>query len=150
MSGALARLVPALVVVLLLSAAGCGSPEERYCGAVEQHRKELADMTSSEAGGATLLRHLPMLRDLADDAPPDLKDEWQTFLTAVEGLDKALRAADVRPEQFDAGKAPQGVSKTDLQRIRAAATELASPDVVQAASGIEQEARDVCKVNIGL
>jgi hypothetical protein len=42
------------------------------------------------------------------------------------------------------------VSKAELQRIRAAATELASPDVVKAASGIEQQARDVCKVNIGL
>lgn len=144
------RLVPALLLVLLTGVAGCGDPQERYCASVEEHRKELADMTSSEAGGAALLRHLPMLQDLAADAPPDLQDEWQTFLTAVEGLDKALRAADVRPEQFGAGKPPSGLSKPELQRIQAAATRLASPDVVQAASGIEQEARDVCKVNIGL
>lgn len=144
------RLVPALLMALLLVLAGCGDPEQRYCSAVEQHRRELAEMTSSEAGGAALLQHLPMLRGLADDAPPDLKDEWQTFLTAVEGLDKALRSAHVRPEQFRAGKPPAGVSASQLQRIRAAADQLASPDVVQAASGIEQQARDVCKINIGL
>lgn len=144
------RLAAALVVVLLLAVGACGDPEEQYCGSVEQHRKALAEMTSSEASGATLLQHLPMLQDLAKDAPPDLEDEWQTFLTAVEALDKALRDAHVRPEQFDAGKPPPGLSSAELQRIRGAATRLASPDVVQAAAGIEQEARDVCKVNIGL
>ncbi len=149
----MSRSVPVLVPVvlaLLLGAGGCGDARERYCGAVAEHRKELADMTSAEAGGATLLRNLPMLRDLAGAAPPDLRDEWQTFLTAVEGLDKALRAADVRPEQFDAGKPPSGLSKSRLQRIRAAASRLAAPEVVQAVSGIEQQARDVCKINIGL
>ncbi len=31
-----------------------------------------------------------------------------------------------------------------------AADQLSSDDVVAAASGIEQEARDVCKINLGL
>ena len=49
----------------------------------------MIDSTSPTA----LLDHLPMLRDLADQAPEDLADEWQTFLDALEGLDEALKDA---------------------------------------------------------
>ena len=139
-----------LAVTLLLPVAACGDPIEHYCSAMQQDRKELADMVSSEAGSAALLDHLPMLRNLADQAPDDLTDEWQTFLNAVENLGRALRAAKVDPKDFKAGKPPAGTSAADVQSIQGAADQLASDDVVQAAGAIEQQARDVCKVNFGL
>ena len=41
-------------------------------------------------------------------------------------------------------------SPADQRAIIAAADQLSSDDVVAAAAGIEQEARDVCKINLGL
>ena len=52
--------------------------------------------------------HLPMLRDLADKAPADLTDEWQTFLGALDGLQQALRTPGSNPSDFTAGKPPAG------------------------------------------
>ena len=145
------RLLPALVLALLPLVGACGGdPVDEYCAQVQADREKLADMTSDEASGAALLEHLGLLRTLADKAPRDLADEWQTFLNAVENLDKALRAAKVDPEAFKAGRPPAGTSAAQLQAIREAATQMGDPDVVQAVRAIEQQARDVCKVNVGI
>ena len=144
------RLAPGLLVAMLLALSGCGgSTVDNYCKDLGEHRKQMADMVSSQSPTA-LLSHLPMLRELADKAPEDLQDEWQTFLDAVEGLDKAIDRAGVKPSDFKDGQPPAGLSTTDQKAIADAAGEIRTDDVVQAASGIEQQARDVCKINFGL
>ena len=93
--------------------------------------------------------NLPMLRDLAEKAPDDLADEWQTFLGALEGLDKALKDAGVKPSDFKDGKPPAGLSAADQKAIADAAGQIGSDEVVAGRLRIEQQARDVCKVNLG-
>jgi hypothetical protein len=140
----------ALVVGLLLPLAGCGGNSfDEYCSDLKSHQKEMSEMLDSTSPSA-LLSHLPMLRDLADKSPKDLTDEWQVFLGAIEDLDKAIRAAGVKPSDFQDGKPPAGLSATDSKAIADAANQVAADEVAQAATGIEQEGRDVCKVNLGL
>jgi hypothetical protein len=91
-----------------------------------------------------------MLHELADKAPRDLTDEWQVFLGALDGLEKALTDAGAKPSDFRDGRPPAGLSATDRKAIVDAADQVSSADVSQAASGIEQQGRDVCKVNLGL
>lgn len=143
-----ARLIVA-AVPLLLALAGCGDSTAGYCAALEQQRTEIADMVASDSSSA-LLGGLPMLHDLADAAPEDVADEWRTLLRALDRLDDALRRAGVEPGDFRDGKPPAGLSEEDRKAITAAAAGMGSPDVVTAASGIEQQARDVCKINLGL
>lgn len=139
-----------VTLALALGVGGCGGNDvDSYCAAVESQRKEFAAMVA-EGKPTALISHLPMLRDLASKAPSDLKDEWQTFLNAVEGLDDALRKADVDPAKFDAQNPPASVSKADLRAISEAAGQLSAADVVDAASGIDHQARDVCKINLGM
>ena len=92
-----------------------------------------------------------MLHDLADKAPKDLTDEWQTFLGALDHLEKALKDAGVKPSDFEDGKPPAGLERGrppgDHRRRRRRSPPTRSS---QAANGIEQEGRDVCKVNLGL
>jgi hypothetical protein len=142
-------IVAALAVALLLPLAGCGDPTKSYCSDLEAHRKQIADMLDSDSPSA-LLDGLPMLHDLADKAPQDLSDEWQTYLVALDGLDKAIKHAGVRASDFKGGKPPAGLSPADQKAIAEAAGQVATDDVVAAATGIEQEARDVCKINMGL
>jgi hypothetical protein len=143
------RLAPAVVVTLLLALAGCGDPIEDYCSQLKQDRKQFAEMLDSSSSSA-LLGNLPMLRDLAEKSPDDLADDWQTYLSAVEGLDDAIKDAGAKPSDFDGGKPPAGLSKADQKAIAEAASQITTQDVIDAASNIEQEARDVCKVNLGL
>ena len=69
---------------------------------------------------------------------------------ALDDLEKALKDAGVEPSDFEDGKPPAGLSAAHRTAITDAADQLASDDVAQAAGGIEQEGRDVCKVNFGV
>ena len=139
-----------MVLVLLASLAGCGENSiESYCSDLREHRKEMAEMIESTSPSA-LLSHLPMLRDLAAQAPRDLEDEWRVFVGALDNLDDAIRGAGVKPSDFEDGKPPAGLSTAERRAIQDAANQIRTDEVVEAASGIEQQGRDVCKVNIEL
>ncbi|HEY5419745.1 MAG TPA: hypothetical protein VIL10_03335 [Marmoricola sp.] len=140
---------PALTLALVSTLCGCGDQEETYCDALRQDRTRIDEIISS-SGGDALLAGLPVFRDLADEAPDDLTDEWQTFVNALEGLQDALRDAGVKPSQFRGGRIPTSVTGDDRRSIIAAADTLSSAPVVSAVSGIETQGRDVCKVNLGL
>ena len=117
-----------------------------YCDALTDDQQYFAE----DGTGALLLDHGDELRDLADKAPDDLSDEWQTVNTALAGLADALDAAGVRPEDFSGGRAPASLSQEEQQKIAAAASQLTEPDVVDAFRGIDQQAKDVCKIQLGL
>ncbi len=144
------RLLAVLLGLVVLTLTGCGGDStEDYCNALSQRREKIAEMV--ESGSATaLLDNLSMLRELAEKAPDDLTDEWQTYLGALEGLDGALDDAGVEPADFEDGKPPAGLADSDRKAIADAAGEITTEEVVQAAAGIEQQARDVCKINLGL
>lgn len=139
-----------LAAALVTPALGCGNQGDDYCSTLATHRKELDDLTSASADPAsTLIDHLPLFRTLASHAPNDLTDEWQTFIDALQGLDRAVRKSGHRLSDFDDKKVPSGLTPEQHQAIVDAADHLASDQVNRASRGIEQQARDVCKTNIG-
>lgn len=150
MTGCLRRL-PALVAVaaLLLPLSACGDPIHAYCGTLRDHRAKLSQMINGGSPTA-LIDNLTLLKKIAGRAPSDLTDEWQTFLNAIEGLDQALHDADVDAAEFRDGRPPAGLTPAQREEIADAATQLASPQVVSAADGIVQEARDVCHLDLEL
>ena len=137
-----------LTAVLAAGLAGCSSPEEAYCDAVEEHQTELGRL-SDEGGPEAVLDELPTLEALAADAPTDLKDEWQLLITAVKALDRAFADAGVDPAAYDAKHPPADLSDDDRLKIESAATSLGSDSVTTATSGIEQQSLDVCKSRSG-
>jgi hypothetical protein len=153
MSGAMSarRLaVTVLAVVLLAVPQACGGHSEKgYCSALKSDQQTFAEM-QDDPSGLGLLKHRSMLRGLADQAPDDLSDEWQTFLGAVDALATTLQETHVDPGDFVGGQPPAGLSAADRTKIANAASELSSDDVVGAATGIEQQAKDVCKLQLGL
>ncbi|MGN6252502.1 MAG: hypothetical protein ACTHNS_11885 [Marmoricola sp.] len=149
-----------LAITPLVLVAGCGGGNPlsglvgqddtpaAYCKALSGDRTAFADMLAADSPTA-LVAQVPMLRALAGQAPPDLRDEWQVFLGAVEGLQQALQRAHVDPSAFAGGTTPKGVTRAQDAAIRRAADALSAPDTVAAAQGIETQARDVCKINLG-
>ncbi|HEU4567652.1 MAG TPA: hypothetical protein VFR99_06415 [Marmoricola sp.] len=145
------RTWPALVAVagLLLPLSACGDPVQAYCGSLRDHREKLSEIVNSGSPTA-LIDNLPLLKKIAGRAPSDLTDEWQTFLNAIEGLDQALHDANVDPGAFHGGHPPAGLTAAQRKDIADAASQLASPQVVGAADGIVQQARDVCHLDLEL
>ena len=89
------------------STAGCSSEQETYCQAVEEHQAELSDVAASEEPGA-VLGALDAYRDLREQAPGDLGDEWSQVVTRLEALQQALDDAGVDPASYDPKTTPDG------------------------------------------
>lgn len=142
---------PLAAGVLLAGLTACGGEPsyDDYCSRLQEDREQVGEIVAS-GDPAELLGNLDVLDELRREAPRDLRDEWDTLLTALEGLRDALRDADVKASDFEDGKAPEGLSQADQEAIATAADRVRADDVVAAASGIETQARDVCKINIGL
>lgn len=144
------RAAAALAAVLVLVSAGCGGdPQESYCDALKSEQKAFSEM-QEDTSGLGLLHHRSLLHRLADEAPDDLQDEWQTLLGALDAFAETLDEIGVEPDDFAHGQPPAGLSEADRTRIANAASELSAEDVVVAADGIEQHAKDVCKLQLGL
>ena len=141
----------ALTVALMLAGlmTGLTACGQDYCDSVADHQAELTDLTAS-GSAAALLSALPVFQDLADGAPVDIADEWRTFLDPLEGLDAALRDADVDPATYDDKFLPAGLNDEQRQRIEDAAVVLADPAVVAAFDGVQQQAKDVCHTPLSL
>ncbi|WP_107774513.1 hypothetical protein [Nocardioides sediminis] len=131
---------PALALVLAI---GCASDQETYCEAVEEHRAELSDIAASGEPGA-VLGALDAYRDLRDEAPRDIGDEWTQVVTRLEGLQDALDDAGVDPGSYDPRVTPDELAAEDRKAIEAAARALGEARTVEAMAGIEQQALDVC------
>ena len=144
------RRTQALLVVgaLLAGATGCSQSaddrREAYCAQVKKDSTTISKGVADGGPGA-FLDVLPTLQGLAKKVPSDLKDEWQTLLNALTGLQDALDATGLDPSDIQDGKLPAGLSRADRKRVRNAASVLTTPEVVAATQGIEQHALDICK-----
>lgn len=150
--------IAALAVLLALVTGGCGNPVHlvtgddqitNYCSALRHDRKDFAAILAENSPTA-LMKNVPMMQALAATAPDDIADDWQVFITAIEGLRDALRGAGVTPDAYAGGRAPKGLSAADRRSIADAADAVSAQSTVDAAGAIEQQARDVCKVNLGI
>lgn len=137
-----------LAGALLAGATGCSETaedrREAYCAQVKKDATELSTAIA-EGGPGAFLSVLPRLEGLADKAPSDLKDEWQTLLNALTGLEDALDATGLEPADIQDGSLPKGLPKVDRTLVRDAASVLTTPEVVAATQGIEQHALDICE-----
>jgi hypothetical protein len=136
------RTAAALLAATLL-VTGCADQKEKYCDAVEDHQQELGEVLGDGSPDA-LLKALPIFRDLADEAPDDLRDEWKTVIDAVAGLQEALDDAGVDAATYDRDHPPPGLDPSDQDAIDAAASQLTSEATVTALSAVDQQAKDVC------
>ncbi|HXH79393.1 hypothetical protein [Nocardioides sp.] len=144
-----ARASVALAVVATVALTGCvgeerTGPDSDYCQAVQEHQTALSDIAASTEPGA-VFEALDHYRDLADQAPTDLRDEWSQVISRIEALEAALDEADVDPSAYDPKTTLESLPAEERNAITGAARDLGDEATVQAMSGIEQQALDVCK-----
>jgi hypothetical protein len=131
-------LVPGLLV------AGCGEQGDDYCAEVREHQEALTEIAASGERGA-LFDALAIYRQLQDEAPPDLADEWSQVVGRLAALEQAVEDAGVDPATYDPQDPPEDLPQQDRTAIRGAARDLGAPETTEAMEGIEQQALDVCK-----
>ena len=139
---------PAAAVLILLAGTttGCADQTESYCAEVETQQAALGELAGSRD---VVDRSLEVFRTLREAAPEELSDEWVTYVVAWEGLADALESTGVAPGAFADGDPPAGLDEDEVRTVRAAADQLRDPAVLDAASGIQEHARQVCGVDLG-
>lgn len=144
------RAAAALLALLPVTAAcGDADPYADYCDTVEQHQEELTE-TLGSGGEAALLQALPMLRDLEEESPDDVADDWARVVTALEQLEEALEDAGVEPAAYDVANPPAGLTDDQRARIARAADAVGSERTMRALTTVEQQVRDVCHTPLTL
>jgi hypothetical protein len=141
-----------VTVSLVVALAGCASePQEDYCDALESEKQALSDLSagSAEPREGVVTETIGVFERLREEAPADVQDEWDVYLTAWRGLETALDEAGADETLFEDGSRPEGMSREHYRAISQAAVELRSTEVVEAAAGIEQQALDVCSIDLG-
>lgn len=144
-------IVAQLLVAPLLLLGGCGgggTDYAAYCNAVKSHQSDLTDALSK--GDPGLLEAIPDFEDLRSLAPEDIRDDWDTLISALKGLQKALDDAGVKVSDYAAGKPPAGLPPAQRKAIAAAATKVSSTRTQQASVNVQQHARDVCHTPLTL
>lgn len=138
-----------LLPPLLLT--GCASDQDRYCEALAESAPELERLSdrAERSPAASALASVPILADLADQAPPELVDEWTTVMNALRTFRQVVRESGVEtgPGAADAVEALPPARRDAVQR---AAARLVDPAVIEASAGIEDYGTQVCDVSVGL
>ena len=138
-----------LLVLVLPLLVACGDDQDDYCAAVTDRQKELSELVSSGEPDA-MIQALDIFRDLQDQAPSDISDEWQQVVGSVEALQKALDDAGVDAATYDRDTPPAGLSAARKKAIDAAATRLGGGETLRALKDLDQQARDVCHTPLSL
>ncbi|HEY0888903.1 MAG TPA: hypothetical protein VGE38_04760 [Nocardioides sp.] len=139
-----------VVLLLAVVTAGCSTdPREAYCDAVSEHQESLGEILG-QGGPAALLRALPIFRDLQEQAPDDIADDWQVLVDALGDLEQAVEEAGADPATYDREAPPAGVTAQEQSRIDAAAAEVGGEGTRAALAAVEQQARDVCHTPLAL
>lgn len=134
--------VVAGVVLLATVLTACGGGDG-YCDRVESHQAEIGSaIRNGDPTGA--LQLLSAFQDLEAAAPDDTKEDYQLLVTRITGLRDALHDAGVDASSYDPRHPPAGLTPAERADIRRAAAQLATPDVAQALTSVQQEVRDVC------
>jgi hypothetical protein len=92
-----------------------------------------------------LVGALPTLRELAEEAPADIVDEWSLVIDRIDALSDALEAAGVDPAAYDPEQPPPGLADAERARIEQTARDLGSEPTQRALADLEQQALDVCQ-----
>lgn len=144
------RLVgPVALILVATLGAGCADRQEQYCGAVGDHQEQLGEVLAS-GDDAALLEALAPFRELADEAPTDIQDEWSLVIGRIEALGDALAVAGVDPATYDAERPPAGLDDARKTAITDAARDLGAQETQHALADLEQQALDVCQTPLVL
>ncbi|HSE70562.1 MAG TPA: hypothetical protein VLA97_07380 [Nocardioidaceae bacterium] len=125
------------------NAPGAGS---RYCELLET---DFASVFSQIQKPEDVTKALDMIREIVDEAPAEVQDEWQLMSGALDDMESALKKSAELQQQAQAGE----ISKKKLQQEFAKLTQqmqaLNTPENQKAGEAVTTHASDYCGVDLG-
>ncbi|NPC96472.1 hypothetical protein [Nocardioides sp. zg-DK7169] len=127
---------------------GCGGGDD-YCDTLSDARGEFSAVGSGDIDSFDDFRDVTS--DLADSAPDEVADDWETIEKAFNDLESAMDDAGVNMEDLDqmseSGELPEGVSQEDLMAL---GEELQSvgDGINESGDAITEHAKESCDIDL--
>jgi hypothetical protein len=149
----------AAAMVLALQVAACsgsdddansGSGDDIYCDKVEEAKSSLEALELSTSSQEDWDQAGSMLDDIADDAPSDIKGDWENIAGYFDDFQAALDDVGLSIEDLSAaqgGEPPEGVSVEDLQALQPKLTKIVRDwSLEESLSNVASDAQERCGI----
>jgi len=132
---------------------GCGGGDseatDSYCDSLKDAK---ADIETLDAGDvAKFDEAFKTIHDLADEAPDEVKDDWEVLDGALSDMETALNDAGLKLsdlEGLQSGQLPEGVDQAKLAALGQKMQDIASDEVQKAGDNIDKHAEDECGIKL--
>jgi hypothetical protein len=142
-----------LTAALVLAAgtlSACGSSADEYCDSLEEAQSSFESFDEGDVAGFS--DAIDTLRDLGEQAPDEVSDDWEVLNGAFDEMETALGDAGLTFDDLDqltAGELPEGVEPADLEGLEESLGSLDDSGVEEAGNNIEKHADEECGVELG-
>jgi hypothetical protein len=141
-----------LLAATLLGASlltSCSGGTDAYCDTLKDTQKDFDDFQASDFSNFD--EFTDRVEELADDAPDEVKDDWEVLEKAFKGFVDALDEAGLEPEDLEGlanGELPEGVDMEALSSAMEEAQALGGEEFEKATKAIEKHAKDECDIDL--
>jgi hypothetical protein len=126
-----------------------GGSSGDYCNDLKAAKKEVDALKAGDF--SDLEKTTDAMNKLADEAPDEIKDDWDILVKGVQKLVDALKAAGLDDDDMatlQAGQIPDGVDVEALQGLMTEIQSLDTDEFQKAGDNINKHAKDKCKVDL--
>jgi len=125
--------------------AGCGgSDTEAYCSSLE----DAQDSFSGDVDPANFGDLTDQVEEIVDEAPDDVKGDWEKLQGALDDFESALDDAGLSVDDLSDPEALADVDPEDAAKIQEVANSMGT-DFEDASNNIEKHAKDECDIDLG-
>lgn len=120
-----------------------------YCSDLKDAKKEVDAIKGGDF--SDLETTTDTMNELADEAPDEIKDDWEILVKGVEKLVDALKKAGLDDDDMatlQSGEVPDDVDMTALQSLMTELQALDTPEFQEASDNINKHAKDECGVDL--
>jgi len=140
--------------ICLLTACGSDDGDEAgsggdYCSDLKDAKKEVDALKGGDF--SDLEKTTDAMNQLADEAPDEIKDDWEILVKGVQKLVDALKKAGLDDDDMatlQTGEIPDGVDMAALQALMAEIEDLDTEEFQEAGDNINKHAKDECGVDL--
>lgn len=123
-----------------------------YCQELEDAQSAFTAFDSTQPQPEQLQQAFDTFKQLADDAPAAVEQDWATIADAVDTVETSLDSIGLEIGDLTSlqqGQVPQGVTPQDLQRVAQDLQSLANPEFAEAGQAIQEHAQSECDIDLG-
>jgi hypothetical protein len=120
-----------------------------YCSDLKDAKKQVDAVKGGDF--SDLEQTTDAMNELADEAPDEIKDDWEILVEGVQKLVDALKKAGLDDDDMatlQSGQIPDGVDMATLQSLMTEIKALDTEEFQTAGENINKHAKDECGVDL--